>query len=398
MATIKSNSVLMAFDYSVYSENNIFKYLNFIQSISYDIKTNRINHKSIGSDVYIKSQFTKPEIETTVTYLQRSDFFNETLFGFGFEIDYLTANNSALKNILNGFYNKNAFILMSDTYMNDLALQIKNKGFNSEMLSISLGNTYLKSYSFGYRIGEMPTATASFVSSDLKISKISYDGQFKLNNWSDNLITLDENVINNFLTSTNENLNKNITYHMRNLSFQNDFDMAEIPGPNISTFLNGLIQSIDFNIDINRNNYYFFQSGNSPVDRNIIYPLIGKIRISGISKDIITGNFDYFFNSDKKFTMTLLVGEDATSGILKATSNYYDIVFNDLTVENFSYTFDLNNFLVYSIECSVQITPSQGFNIKRKYTLENINILYSSDSQMLTTFEQNNSITLTTAV
>ena len=157
---------------------------------------------------------------------------------------------------------------------------------------------------------------------------------------------------------------------MKNLSFTNTFVSTLNPGPNINTFLDGLIQSLDFSFQINREKIYAFKDSwnklTYPISRAVILPIIGSLKISGISKNFIQGNLNNIFTADNKFNMTLIIeGKDINS----ITTNFSELFFEDIAVEKFNYSIDINGMLNYSIDCSFQVTSESGFKFKNYNTV-----------------------------
>lgn len=168
MSLIKSNSALVAIDQSYISNTNKFKYFQFLQSLSIDFQTNRINSKHIGQSTYLVNQFSQPEVVLDLTFLQTNHFFNERTLGFN--LSYSDVENEyVFKNIVrDNFYNKNLFILFNEINNNDLIYS----NINQTMTSMSIGNLYLNNYSISYKINELPIVTAQFAASEFKVEKI----------------------------------------------------------------------------------------------------------------------------------------------------------------------------------------------------------------------------------
>lgn len=381
VSLFKSNSTLIAFDNSKSSSTEEFSFLNFIQSFCISNETNRLNEKYISSSTLNKSQFVEPEINLNITYLQKNDFYNEKLFGFNINPDTETNESTAKNLIKNNFFNKNAFILLSNDFYRDIACDIFNEGFNCNMTAISIGNLFLNSYSFSYSIGNLACANVNFSSSASKIDKLFATCGlqtnpaigYKIKNWDETLIPLNKSISVPFLEKTKNNVNKNIVYYMDNFSFQNDFESTTAMGPTINTFLNGLIQSLDFSIDFSRRKLYFFNNTNVPADRKIILPIKATFNINGISTDFKNGNLKNLFSSDKKFLCLISMGDP-----INIDFDYYQILFENITVESFDYSLSLDGFLTYSIKCSIDIDSEKGFKIIEKNSKQ-ITIIKAAD-------------------
>jgi hypothetical protein len=391
MAITKSNSVLIAFDNSTFHELQTIDYLSFVQSISFNFESSSLNLKSIGQQKTITNQYVKPEITFNIEYLQHMDFFNENLFGFYLahvpedraSIIYNLTNNFFSKNkVLNNstakedsipFFNQNIFLFFSRNQGEDLLKTIFINGFNSSIDYVSIGSVYINSYNLSYKINELPIVSASFSGSDLSIKSIE---NLNNNNYIDmaasyledkiNLNSTDNiNKINSF-SSRNSSALGNIVYTLKNFNFSSNFqEKTSTPGPQIDTFLSGLIQSFDVSIDLKRNKFYFFlddlSSDNKPYKRTILLPAKGTVKISGVSEKFEYGNIEDYFNNDEKFEMTI----DMSQRISDTKINASKIIINNLIVKSFNYSLDLKNIMTYTMDCEFDITDYDGIKFVR---------------------------------
>lgn len=353
MSIFKSNSSLIAFSQDFLSHPLDFLYLSFIQNFDFELSSNRINTKYLGNENLIKNQFVKPDLNLNIKYFQRVDFLNEKLFGFNITPDY-KENKSAFYNIINDFNNKNAFILYSDIISENLITNIKNNGYSNSLISMSMLNLYLSAYSFSYKINEHPTVLASFLSQDLNISKLSY-GNINLCN---DTTSLNSTIINKLINSNNSDITKTLSYTLKNFYFVNSFSDSSVPGIDISSLFNGLIQSLDFSFQLEREKMYFFENTNSVSSRNLKLPIKGSLKINGISNNVNLGNLNNLFTLDNKFNITISIGKSITNNAIG------EMKFENLTIEKFNYSLDINSMLMYSLECSFQVTSTSGLKIK----------------------------------
>ena len=98
MSLIKSNSSLIGFnDYHVYGSNR-YEFLQYVQSLSLNIDTNRIEQKSIGEEFAENHQYVFPDVSLDINYIQQNTFFNELLFGFKLDNDI---NQSSFYELIN---------------------------------------------------------------------------------------------------------------------------------------------------------------------------------------------------------------------------------------------------------------------------------------------------------
>jgi hypothetical protein len=385
MPLIKSNSIMVAVDNSRQGIQSEFEFLNFIQSVSFDVNANRIAQKSVGRQDADVSQFVAPEVNLNVTFLQRTDFFNELMLGFHFITDSDT--DSIAKDLIAGFSNRNVFILTSDLQFQDLAYQVSNSNFNASMVAMSIGNVFLNSYAFSYKVGSLPAVSVSLSGSQMKVANVLSSGGFNLQNWDGTNVLLSSSKMTNFLTNTNNDSGQNIVWHMKGLSFSNTFSSTSTPAVVITDLLSGAISSLDMSIDFARSKYYFFEQGTTPAERKILPPVNCQLKISGLTTSFQAGQLSTMFTQDQKFSMTLGVGtltSISNAGNPAFTSDYTELLFDQLFVEKFSYSIDINGLMSYTLDCRTQITDRQGLKINPLQTKDrSIGYLVSSDGSYL---------------
>ena len=413
MAIIKSNSALIAFDGAATYDSTSYNFLDYIQSFKLTTTTKRTNNKFLSKSDSIKKQFTKPEVLLELSYFQTNNFNNEKLFGFSKIYNAADKVSFASKlisfpliensSVLNApFSNKIAYALFSElntdiidifSSINDYGLvpyPINYKAING-IISMSLGNLFLNSYSFSYRINELPIVNCSFLCSDLLISNLTVDTEivipyappgyrYGVQSWTlYDYIYLTKKQFSDFKQKTSES-KEYLVLLMQDLVFQTNFSNTASPGPNIDNFLNGLIQSLDISIDFNRSEFYFFNSSNGVSSRQIVPPLKLKLTINGISNKFTTNLLDYFFIQDSKFSCSILIGNEGVN------KNLNRLLFDDLCMENFNYSIDINGNLIYSIECYCDITSEKGLRILELGVYDpTLNPILSSDGYNILT-------------
>lgn len=373
MSLIKSNSALVAFDETIFSKNETFSFLNFVQSISFDVESNRIRSKHIGSSSSIVNQFTDPEVNLNITYLQRKDFLNDNLFGFIFSSS-LQDSEYYFNNIIDNFSNANSFILFNDIFGSDLIYST----INSSTYSVSIGNLFLNSYSISYRINEIPVVSVDFLSGNLKIEKIQ--NTLLLKSWSGSNIQLNTSYIDDLKLNTVNA--KPLIYVMSGFSLTSNFNEKTFtPGITLNSLLNGVIQSLDVSFNLNRSKLYFFEKTNSVSSRQIILPILGNLKITGTSYNLNIGSIEDFFKNNTLFNLTLDLLDDLKQ--ISAT-----VIYENLVVEKFSYSLNINGMLEYSLECSFEITKDSGYKIIRNIdyiSMTNFDQILSSEQDAIVT-------------
>lgn len=391
----KSNSSLIAFDaskqFGINSTEEVvtdFRYLNFIQSISFDSSPKRISQKSIGKSLNNKIMYTDPDLTVNIAYAQRIDFLNENIFGLN-----IRESNDNLKSIIYNLYNnivnKRAIILFRDlqqSSQSDLLFDIMQSGYSTDLIGVYFQDLYLNSYSFSYTYGSVPIANASFSAEKIKIAnleKLITDTHTHILS-DDSRYPLYQSSVQDLYESTNQNLGKNIIYVLNGISLENQVSSIEAPISNIDSFLSGNIDNFNLSIDFNRNKFLFFEKGNSTFSREFLLPCVGSLNFSGKTSSFTQKSLQDFINSDEKFSLKIKIGkEDYDSEY----DDYSELLFSNVTLENFSYEISVNGFLTYSISCSFEINQFDGLIIdsinKKETLLSSRFLLRTSDGQFL---------------
>ena len=383
----KSNSSLMAFSEPYRSEQS-FAYLNFLQSINFETTTKAINQKSIGKTLNDKILFNDPDLNINISYIQRTDFLNEFLFGFFYSS--FQEDKSIFYNYIKDSFNKNAFILFKDLNnqsQNDLLSDIIASGYSTDLIGIYFEKIFLNSYSFSYSYGSLPIANASFSAEKLKISKLQkeiLDTQAYI--LSDtNRYALNQLIAEDLQIQTNENLGRNIIYLLDKISLENQVSNLEAPISNIDNFLSGNVETFNLSIDLARNRFLFFEKGNETFSREFLLPCVGSIEFSGKTASFTEKSLQDFIKSNNKFSLKLKIGKENFNS---AVDDYTEISISNIALENFSYQISINGILNYSIKCSFEINQDNGFNLnvisqKETNLSNNRFILRTSDGQFL---------------
>lgn len=370
MTIIKSSSALVAFTKAgSYSNFDKFNFLHFIQSLSLDVNTNRINSKFIGESTSLKNQFTETDVSLNLTFLNTKDFFNESIIGLNLK------NVNIFQDLVeNEIFNKHSLILLNDIGN----VELLNVGLQSSKIYISLADLYLANYSIAYKVNSLPVVSANFVSSNFKIGNVNpvldlnnKVIDFSIVDWSDVTRSMADTNFLQFKTDT-QNKSDRLVFVMNGISATSTLSNTLVPGISFSSFLNGAINSFDVSIDLNRKRFYFFNKNNSPSSRKIILPMNGSIKLSGISADLSVGNLKTFFSNNDKFTIDI--------SILSNNTLSSKLIFKNVIIETYSYSININGFLEYELSCFFH--PYDDFQIEIKdFALPSSNLeLQSQDS------------------
>lgn len=362
MSLIKSNSVLLAFDNSYLSDNEEFNFMPFIQSAKLSTKIQNIDKKFIGTQDELSHQFLPPEVSLDISYIQRDDFYNEKIFGFAVN-DYESQPVSILAILSqNEFNNKNAFLLTTPELI-DLITTISASSFDTSMIAMSFGNLYLNSYSFAYSNGQLPVVSASFVSNKLKVSNLTANNSiYYMQNWDGKSIAIKRKKIDYLYSLSDQSVYNNIIYRMDYLSLDSSLNNASIPLTSLNSFSNGVISSMSFSLNINRNNFYSFEGNLSeqPI-RKLSLPVIGNLTITGLVDNFNNSNLDLLYSNLNLFSMSITIGDQN----MEVDGNIHKLIFDNLRIDSFEYSTTINERIQYTMQCTFKITENSGLRIAK---------------------------------
>jgi hypothetical protein len=368
----KSNNTLFALDKSALNDFSAFYYLDFLQSVSLSYDVSRSTQKSIGKSLSDKKIYSDNDLKLQISYLQRSDFLQERMFGFNISE---TGDKTIFSNLKNNFYNKNAFLLIDETKNGELLTKIIANDFTQDLISIFLSNLFIDGYSFAYSIGSLPKVDVSLSFEEIlnvaNLVYISNPAGFYAKKTSTENVILSQKQIESLRDRTSTNLSKNVTYQVSNFSLDaSSIQSLNLPFTDISDFLTGLIQSISISVDFSRTQNFYFNKTNKPVDREFLYPIVGRLQLSGMTDNFNKKTLSQFLQSDSTFSLKIAIGDSSS-----LSSDYSEIIIQNLYLENFSYNVDVNGQIIYSMNASFESNETNGLIIK-SINLKNNDLVY----------------------
>ena len=292
---------------------------------------------------------------------------------FGFNVSE-NGEKSIFSNLKNNFFNKSAFLLIDETKDGEILTKIIANDFSQNMLTIFLSNLFIDNYSFSYSIGSLPNVNVSFSFEEiLNVANLIYisnpQGFYAKKNNTENIILL-KKQIESLRDRTSTNLSKNVTYQVVNFSLDaSSIQSLNMPFTDVSNFLNGLIQSISVSVDLSRSKNFYFNKNNKPTDREFLYPVNGTLQISGITNNFNKTTLSQFLQNDSKFSLKIAIGNSLNN------SDYSEIIIQNIYLENFSYSVDVNQNISYSMSASFESNDTSGLIIK-VIKLKNNDLVY----------------------
>lgn len=357
----KSNNVLLALDKSALNDLVNFYYLDFLQTVSLNYDVTRISQKSIGKDVADKKIYSDNDLKLQISYLQRSDFLQERMLGFNVSEN---GDKSAFSNFKNNFFNKSAFLLIDESKNGEILNKIINDDFTVDMISLFLSNLFIDNYSFVYSIGSLPKVDVSLSFEEIlnvaNLIRIPSPAGFYAKKSSTENKILSQKQIESLRDRTSTNLSKNVTYQIKDFSLDaSSIQSLNLPFTDISNFLNGLVQNMSISVDLSRIKNFYFNKTNKPTDREFLYPVVGRLQISGITNNFNKKTLSQFLQNDTKFSLKISIGDSVS-----INSDYSELIIQNIYLENFSYETAVNGNVLYSMSASFESNNTSGLIIK----------------------------------
>jgi hypothetical protein len=321
MSLIKSDSVLIGTSPTSSSDSLVF--LENIIDYNFKINYNMLTNKYLGSNTDLKSQFISPSIDLEFSFLQTFDFYNENKF-------YLNTSNASLP-FLYYFnttptvatnYNYNILMLIADQQNADFLKYIYSKRANAKINYINFETVYLEKYNLSYSNNSLPVVNIKFSADTLNSSSMVIEDFSSILRYTYlNNLGISRIFYNTYFDALNIISNYKKYYFEFLLSVTTKLGSGLLE--KVASILNGQIQSLEINLDINRQNLYFlFQSKNTAHSKPAILPIMGSLKISGISTNQFSGNIIDNFYVDYVFDFSIQIFKDklATGSTLKITN------------------------------------------------------------------------------
>lgn len=357
---IKSNSILLAADTGPAFQSGLRTELfpiAFVNNLSFDVQHNRARAKQVGNADFAFDvlQFS-PIVQLSFDYIPSSAFVNENYLGLNFQ------TGTSLVSCLSGANNRdfNLYFLLSDLFGEDLIYRIKQRENLNDLNYIAFGNCVLTSYSLSLSAGQLPSTSLSVEAVNMIMNTVT--GNY-VNCPAVNLAVGNQDnlrgisVDNSYFLSGLSGLNTNGTGIPVLKTYSSSFEVSgqniECPSIKIAPEESSAIQSLEFSLNLERENSFGFGS-DFVYDRKIKYPILGELSISATSLDLSTGNGN-------------LTGamSNESGYALNLTFDQHQLNFANTKLQNHSYNIDYSSLLSASFNFSFACNESGGFSCKK---------------------------------
>lgn len=361
-------------------------FMPLIQDSEISISIDRQTSKQIGSQQYAIDHLVKaPDVTFNVTYLYSPFMINEYLMGMYKESGTINPISTEQLN-----RNQNFYLIIDNEEGDEVLPQfstVPQRTNFSGMSCVSIGNCFLNNYSLDFKVGSIPSASMSFVGSNLKMDNLtgSRIGIPAINLASGNNSGSGFLDFSNLKTSLSgfvsaDYPSKPIVYsvpvaapHTVEATLQN----LQVGGAPLVS--GALIQSLTVSMPFERTDLYGLGS-NYVYGRKLKLPIRASVDVSVIVQNMNSGDISQLHRSEQSYDFSISIA-DVYGGNLAETS----LNFQNAKLNSFSYSMGINSTMQFSANYSVEITDTTGFQaisamrwINETGIWSNINFLWST--------------------
>lgn len=388
---LKSNSVFVVFGESPAwktTQEEIGRLFPLVQGSNFSITLDRQKLKELGSQEYIIDNIiSAPEVNLSIDYYLSPFLINESLVG-------LNCESISDKNAFSGIssYTNNIYIFTENDDTRDGLTEIRRSdplninlsGFNA----LCFGNCYLTNYAVEFNVNQIPKASISISSSNIKFESITGSG-IKIP-----AINPENGTQNNAAGFNLKELYKTITGgRLGDVFDRNEYNLPvvkpytsrfnlenlQIGGAPLARRFDPVLQSFNLNIDVPRVNLYGLGS-NYPYNKKIQYPVNGQIEITAIVSGFNSGDLNNLLTNESGYNFDISVSDFYQ---LNNVTGFYK--FRNAKLNNLSYSMEVNNSMKFNAQFSLNITENTGLLMSRRITNGSYFQFYGQAYQSLTT-------------
>lgn len=343
------------------------KLFSLVQNSQFSINLERIQNKFLGQkNNTIDHIYKSPEVDLSIDYYLNPYLNNELLMGFSGENSFI----QAFRNIHEKNYN--FYLLVNSKDKNEIFQETKKTqaqriGFSGYDL-ISIGNAYLTNYSLNFSLGSIPTVSTSFKCSNCRIDNLTGNRYVQLpainlrsgNNVGVGTIDLSgiyDTMLSGYISGdpkSRTEYNPLVTTPKHSKIFLNKLSVGGAP---MQTNSLPILQSVDINIEIPRNDLYGLGS-NYVFDRKIQYPINAQIQLSALVSGFESGFITGLVNTDVPYNVGISFTNDD-----RHITGYFE--FQQARLNNYGYSMQVNGIMNFQASFSCSITDEKGFKMYR---------------------------------
>lgn len=346
---LKSNSAFLATGpspaFKTVEESGFF--MPLVQSSEFSISIDRQTSKQVGSQSYAVDNLTRsPNVNFNVDYLFSPFLVNEYLLGVYAE------DLSTPLNMINR--DQNFYLIMNNQQGSDALKDFSQAPFRTDfsgMTCASIGNCFLSNYSLQFNVGSIPTASCSFVGSNLKFENLTGDIVTipAINLESGNANGAGFVDFSNLAASLLGEYSQ--AYQLPTLSPHNvEVELQNLQCGGTPLISQALIQSVSIDIPFDRTDLYGLGS-NYVYGRKLNLPVRASVNITAIVQNFNSGDINAMSNSEESYDFRIQF-TDPTKSVFSAC------VVENAKINSLSYSMDVNQTMQFSASYSFDVAST----------------------------------------
>lgn len=319
-------------------------FVPLVQSSNMSLSVDRQTSKQLGSQSYAVDDLIKsPDVGFDVSYLFSPYLVNEYLLGI------YTEDQTFPSNLTNR--DQNFYLIINNQAGVDVLKDFSQEPLRttfSGMTCVSVGNCFLSNYSLQFNVGSIPTASCSFVGSNLKLENLTGNTitipaiNFPSGNAS-GAGFVDFSNLSGSLLGENKN-----AYRLPSMSPHNvNAELQNLQCGGATLISGALIQSIDIDVPFERTDLYGLGS-NYVYGRKLKLPARGSVRVAAIVQDFNSGDITAINNSEESYSFEIdLI--DSTNSRSSSCS------IENAKIKSLSYAMNVNGLMEFSADYSFDV-------------------------------------------
>jgi hypothetical protein len=319
-------------------------FVPLVQSSNLSLSVDRQTSKQLGSQSYAVDDLTRsPNVGFDVNYLFSPYLVNEYLLGI------YTENQTSPSNLTNR--DQNFYLIINNQEGSDVLKDFSQEPLRtnfSGMTCVSVGNCFLSNYSLEFSVGSIPTASCSFVGSNLKFENLTGNTITipAINLESGNASGagfVDFSNLSGSLLGENAN-----AYSLPSMSPHNvNAELQNLQCGGATLISGALIQSINIDVPFERTDLYGLGS-NYVYGRKLKLPVRGSVSVAAVVQDFNSGDINAINNSEASYSFEIdLI--DSTNNVSSSCS------IQNAKINSLSYAMNVNGSMEFSADYSFDI-------------------------------------------
>ncbi len=353
---IKSNSTIVAVSNNTdaFSTSNIdLNLYSVVQNANYSVSFNRQPLKQVGTQALASREtFQQPDVQLNIAYIPEPRMENE-IYGNFIKVSDFTRYTHFFSGTLSN--NNNFYILTHPEQSKDGLSDITMDGSDHDFSgwdAVAFGNCYPVSYGLSYGIGQIPTASTSFICSNMKFESLT---GASMESPAINLESGNNNQVGLQVFQFDGGVKNPQIVNPMDTGSSVQLENLQVGGQALSGI--HFIQSLDLQVNLNRVSTYGLGS-NFAYDRKALLPAEGNFSVSSLVSGVNDGDVTGLVSNDSSYDFDLVLESSGGSRLA------YKI--QGAKLDSYNYTMPVNGLMNYDASFNFEITETSGLSISGK--------------------------------